>query len=131
MCRSSGVFAPWLGTSFFPLALSKKIYSGVLDSAYGLCPQEDSPSIKLLVSTMAFQRFEKIMSVQLLAALPLIATSHLQLRHMHSNEPHAFSSRHSHDLIARLSNAVFTFIILTGSVAVSSESRPCQNGRPT
>ena len=80
---------------------------------------------------MAFQRFERVMSVEFRAALPLTATPYLQLRHMQSNEPQAFSSCHSHDPIARLSNAVFTLIILTGSVAVSSKSTPFQRERPT
>ena len=125
MCRSDGVFALWLATSFFPLTLSKKSYSGVI------YPQEDSPSNNVFVSTMAFQRFQRFMSVQFRTALPLTATPYLQLRHMLSNELHAYSSRHSYHCTTGLSNNIVTFTILTDSVAMSSKSRPLQCARST
>ena len=123
-CRSNGVFALWLDNSSFSLTRSKKSHSGVVDSGYGWCSQEDSPSTKLLVSTMAFQRLERVMSVQF--------RPHLACSCAHALKRTAGLSRcHSHHLTTGLSNNVFTFVTLAGSIAVSSKSRNSQCGRLT
>ncbi len=127
--RTDGVIALWLDISFFLQARNNHSYSGLPPVFTDDVLQRESPSTNLLVSAMGLQRFERFMSVQFQATLLLTATLHLQLGHMHSNELQASSSSHSHHCTIGLSDGVFTFIILTGSVAVSSKSQPCQCGR--